>query len=254
MNSESSFIIAMAAATIVIGLLAVFVIYFVIVYRKKQRVLEYEREEFKRTLLEAQIEIKEQTLSDISRELHDNFGQIASIIKMNLNLVLADMPPTKSVKISDSLKLLKELIADMRSLSASLKGENLARFGLVNMIKEDLIRYRNVGALEINFETSDTIPSMNNSYEIFIYRMSQEIFNNILKHSKADKVEVKLTYLNSIFEFSVSDNGVGFDSESETSGAGILNIKQRCEMIGASLKIESIPSQGTRVIIKMKDK
>lgn len=252
MNDKLNLTIAIAAATIVMGLLTIFVIYFVIIYRKKQRAFEWQKEVFKQALLQTEIEIKEQTLSDISRDLHDNLGQVASLIKINLNLALPNIPAGSSGKITESLELLKQLIQDIRSLSVSLKGENLTRFGLVKMIEKDIIRYQSIGELKIDFHVIGNLPSFDKSTEIFLYRMTQEIFNNILKHAKANKVEVKMSYTNSIFQLSINDNGIGFDISQQPQGAGIINLKQRCEMIGAEFNIQSKLNQGTTINIDKK--
>ncbi len=252
MNDKLNLIIAIAAATIVMGLLTIFVIYFIIIYRKKQRDFEWQKEVFKQALLQTEIEIKEQTLSDISRELHDNLGQVASLIKINLNLALPEIPEENSGKITESLDLLKQLIQDIRSLSVSLKGENLARFGLVKMIEKDIVRYQSIGELKIDFHVTGDLPNFDKSTEIFLYRMTQEIFNNILKHAKSTQVEVKMSYTNSIFQLSINDNGIGFELASRKQGSGIINLKQRCEMIGAEFNIQSELNQGTTINIDKK--
>lgn len=252
MNDKTDLLIAIAAATVVMGLFTVFIVYFIVLYRKKQRAFAGEREAFKQALLQTEIEIKEQTLGDISLELHDNLGQIASLIKINLNLALLDLPAERSQKITESLTLLKQLIHDIKSLSVSLKGENLARFGLLKMIEKDVERYKKIGGLTIHFNVSKPLPTFEKATEIFLYRMSQEIFNNILKHAHATIVHFSITYAAPLFELTITDNGKGFDVNTQAKGSGLLNLKERCAMIGATLHIESSQQKGTAIQIQKK--
>ncbi|MBI3134447.1 MAG: sensor histidine kinase [Bacteroidetes bacterium] len=251
MSDKVDLIMAIAFSTIVMATMATFIIYFIIIYRKKQRAFEWEREVFKQALLKTEVEIKEQTLSDISRELHDNLGQMASLIKINLNLVLPRLSAEEGQKISESLDLLKQLIKDIKSLSVSLKGENLARFGLLKMIEKDIERYERAGGLKINLSVAQTLPLLEPAIEVFLYRMSQEIFNNILKHANASEVEVTVSFNSPVFRLGISDNGKGFDSNLNPAGSGLVNLKERCQMIGARLDLKSGLNQGTTVAIEL---
>jgi len=251
MNDRTDLMIAIGAATIVMALLTIFIIYFILIYRKKQRDFQGERENFKQALLETEIEIKEQTLSDISRELHDNLGQIASLIKINLNLTLPDLNSENKEKIEESIHLTKQLIQDIRSLAVSLNGKNLNRFGLFKMIKKDLERYEKIGGLKINLTATEDLPIFEKATAIFLYRMWQEIFNNILKHAQASKVEIEMVYKNNVFELCIADNGIGYNTAEQYIGSGIINLNERCRIIGATLSIKSEINQGTGICIKL---
>ena len=251
MSSDTDLIIAIAAATTVMTVLSGGIVYFIIIYRKKQQVFEREREDFKLALRKTEIEIKEQTLSDISRELHDNIGQIASLIKINLNLVLPHLSSPNHEKVSESLDLLKQLIKDIKSVSISLKGENLKKFGLLKMVQNDVEQYQRTTGLTTRFSGPEKLPEMDPAIEIFLYRMSQEIFNNILKHANASEAAVLVNVTDTIFTLCISDNGKGFHFTTEQNGSGLTNLKERCDMIGAELAIESEPGKGTKITITL---
>lgn len=237
--------------TCVFAILIVFIVLFVINYQKRQKEFENERAALKKALLETEIEIKEQTLTNISRELHDNIGQIASLIKINLNLLSSDLPETDKLKVEDSIVLIKGLIKDIKALSVSLKSENLQRFGLVKMISKDIERYKSIGDLSVDFESGETIHEMDAETEVILYRMSQEVFNNILKHAEASTVSVKVLEENKNLTFSFKDDGQGFNADTVELGSGLINLKERCKMIGAELKIESVINQGTLIEITL---
>ena len=251
MGSGTDLIIAIAAATAVMIILSGGIVYFVVIYRKRQQLFENEREAFKQALLKTEIEIKEQTLSDISRELHDNIGQIASLIKINLNLVLPQLSSEEHEKVSESLLLLKQLIKDIQSVSVSLKGENLKRFGLLSMIKRDVERYEKATGLKINLAAPVELPEIDQAIEIFLYRMSQEIFNNIVKHACASEVDFSIDIKGNSFVLQISDNGKGFNVSENLSGSGLMNLKERCQMINADLEVESNINHGTKITIEL---
>lgn len=254
MTIDTQFFIAISSAIFVMALLASFIIYFMLLYRKKQEDFEWEREQYKKALLETEIEIKEQTLTNISRELHDNIGQIASLIKINLNLVNGELSEPDKAKVTDSIQLSKQLIKDVKALSVSLKSENLQRFGLINMISKDIKRYQSVGDLKIKFVSPEILPPLNSEVETILYRMSQEIFNNILKHANAISVIMSITIVDNSIIFKIIDDGIGFDFNTVEQGSGLSNINERCKMIGAQLKIESVPHKGTDIEINLETK
>lgn len=116
LSANTDIITTIITGTLLFGLLTVFIIYFILLYRKSQTKLHFERERRKRELLQAEVEIKEQTLVNVSREIHDNLGQAAALVKINLNLVSQNIPEADREKINESTELMKKLIGDMRSL------------------------------------------------------------------------------------------------------------------------------------------
>ncbi|MFD1553822.1 hypothetical protein DNU06_09460 [Putridiphycobacter roseus] len=239
--------------TSIFGILIAFIVVFIIIYQKKQQAFQFERETFKKSLLQTEIEIKEQTLSNISRELHDNLGQVASLIKINLGLIAKDLPESESDKINESVDLTKHLIHNIRSLSVSLKSENIARFGLIKMIEKDIERYKSIGGLDIDFKQSNDMTTFDPTKEIFLYRMTQEIFNNILKHAQATKVEFYIQKDKNNITFIITDDGIGFDAQQISIGSGLLNLKERCQIIGAEFNMQSKTGKGTTINIELKN-
>ena len=189
-------------------------------------------------------------MSNISRELHDNFGQIASLIKINLNMMKTVEKDNASV--NESLDLVKQLILDIKSLSTTLKGENLQRFGLLNMIDKDIARMSRLESINLTRSGINDMPTLLPETIVFLYRMSQEIFNNILQHSGASEANLKVEFSNKLITFKFSDNGKGFDTSTNKKGNGLINLYERCELIKAQLIINSSVSKGTTITIKIK--
>jgi signal transduction histidine kinase len=199
-NPVTELIFPLIVGTLLFFALAVAIILFLRQYHKTQQKFDWERQNHKQALLQTEIEIKEQTLNAVSRELHDNLGQIASLIKINLNLVSTNINEHDRSKILESIELLKQLIADIKSLSLSLNSDNIHRIGLFESIKQDIERINRTGTLQIKFTSQNTLPALDPDVEIFLYRICQEAWNNILKHAKATNATLLLSFKSGVLE------------------------------------------------------
>jgi two-component system, NarL family, sensor kinase len=259
MQKESSeIIITIIAGTITLLLLGFFIISFLFLYRrrhhrylreKQQLQLSYEGE-----LLKTKLEIQEQTFKHISQEIHDNIGQVLSLAK--LNIATMDITETAGLeqKIGDSKKLISKAIQDLRNLSHGLSTDFIADMGLTRAIGFELEMIRKSGEYETVLETEGTAYSLDTQKELIIYRIIQEILNNIIKHSSARKIIIYLLYERSVFTLSITDNGNGFDltplnDNTSSSGLGIRNMHNRAQLIGAGFLISSTLGKGTSVTI-----
>lgn len=245
-------LIPLGGGVVLLGLLVGFIIYFISLYKKKEVEYKWEREQAKQLALKNEIEIKKQTLSYVSRELHDNLGQIASLIKINLGMVRLNENHEDFDKVNDSRALIKSLIVDIKSLSTTLKGENLQRFGLIDMIKKDLARIEKISLIKTNLQVDNDFPELSSEKTVFLYRMTQEIFNNILQHSSATTAELHILVINKIgIQFKFTDNGNGFNVGTNKPGNGLINLEERCKLINATLEINSDLGKGTEIRISL---
>ena len=255
MNPDS--IIPIIAGTVLVTVLVGFIIFFVFLYKKAQLKFELERQQFQQALLETEVEIREQTLADIARELHDNIGQIASLAKIQLNMLPSPEGQSEFEKLEESRQLLQHLISELRGLSNSLNYENVQNVGLIGMMEKDIVRINKSGFVKVIFHNSLSDLSLDSKIAIFLYRMFQEAVNNILKHSEADEVIVTLEQKNQELTLHVADNGIGvkyseLQSLLESStGNGLRNIKHRCKLIGAKFNMESRENIGTFISINL---
>jgi signal transduction histidine kinase len=242
------YLIPVIGGTTLFGLLLAFIIYFILIYRKTQVKLDFEKERLKSELLRVENEVKEQTLTNVSRELHDNFGQIASLIKINLSMVSKLESSSDQQKITESTELIKQLIGDIKSLSASLNGERISKLGWLKTIAEDIKRINSIGTMQIEYN-SDFASTLTRDKEVILYRIIQELFNNSLKYAQAEKAELNIYTKNNTTTISYTDNGIGFDVNKVVLGSGLINIKERCKMINAELKMTSILGKETNFTI-----
>ena len=135
--------------TIFLLIIAIGIITLVLVYQKRQAQYLKENENlklsFEKELLKSQIEIQEQTLAHLGRELHDNLGQVASLIKINLSTISLGEQDKAGEKIENTKDLTRQLIADIKSLSVSLGSDLLTELGLVKAIETEVGRVNKTG-------------------------------------------------------------------------------------------------------------
>jgi len=250
-------VVLMATGAIFFSFLAGFIIYFMFLYRQKQllHVVEEKRlkAEYEQALAESQNEIQEDVLRHVSSEIHDNLGQIASLLKIHLyTLPVAE---NGVEKLNESKELLSQLIHDLKALSIGLNTNYIHENGWVYALENEVSRINKTGVIQAFFTFPDERISIDSGKEIFLFRMAQEILNNMLKHAEASEIQIKIQEENNILVASFRDNGRGFDvDEMLTNGiknkhSGLLNLQKRGQLIGAEIKIESKLGQGSEFII-----
>lgn len=240
--------------TLAFLVLAGFVIFFLVMYlrRKNKNILEKRQlqSQFQQELLQTQLEIQEQTLKNISQEIHDNIGQVLSLAKLNLNRMDPSKPTDLEEKIRDSKNLVGKAIQDLRDLSKTLNTDNIASIGLLKAIEYELEMIRKTGSHETAVTQKGNITRLDGQKELILFRIVQEVLNNILKHAEAKKISVDAIYNNNYLEMQIEDDGKGFDLNGlseQDRGIGIHNMSNRAKMIGAEFKINSTIGKGTEI-------
>jgi two-component system NarL family sensor kinase len=256
-NDES--IVIIVAGTIMVLLLGIFIIGFLFFYQKKHNIYLTEKEilasKFRQELLKTQLEVQEQTMQTIGADLHDNIGQLLSLTSLTLNSIELDNKAKARQKIDDSIDLTLRSIKEMRLLGHLLQGDQLMAVGLVEAVRQLVNWMERSGKYEIVYTAGDEIPANSNADKnLIIFRITQEIFNNIIKHAAATEITVDLDYTEGMLELRIADNGVGFVAD-ETPlarhGMGLQNIRKRAAIIGGEAIIASNEGQGTKIIISI---
>lgn len=238
-----------------------FINYIITLYNKKNiefntqlqlRILEEEKE-----ILKTRIDVHEETIQKISKELHDNVNQILTLAKLNLN----DLNPFEinSEKINISKDLITNAINELSSLSNSLSSQLVKDLGLIRSIElecERIMKIKNI-ILIIENDISDT--DIDTENQLILYRIFQESTRNSIIHGKATRINIKL-YKNDFFEFifEISDNGTGFNindleltaNKSTISHQGLKNMQRRASIINADFLIDSAVDAGTKITIR----
>jgi two-component system, NarL family, sensor kinase len=228
----------------------------ILYYNRRKKHLQEKKmmhSEFQQELLLTQIEIQEQTLKNISEEIHDNIGQVLSLAKLHLNMI----PPAEAaaqVKVNDAKDLVSKAINDLRDLSRSMHGEKITEIGLQEAITNELKTLQNIGQFNTSLKVNGNYYKLENQKEMVVFRMVQEALHNALKHSKASVLQVELNYQPDLFQLSVCDNGIGFNSYFQNpaeTGIGLKSIRNRAVLIGGKVSINSTPGKGTDILLEI---
>jgi len=225
-------------------------------YRHQQELLEL-RESFNKTLLQSKLEIQEQTLNHISKELHANFGHLVSLININLSELMARGNDELKENILETKSLAKHLLGELKALSASLNTDHIMQIGFSKAFQNEIAAIGKRKRYEIAFSKTDNEYRLSPEREIILFRMCQEILNNILKHAKASSINASLNYSLTEMTIEISDDGIGFDlgiandQSSEKQSTGLLNIFNRAKQISAYVSVESKIDKGTKFVINI---
>jgi signal transduction histidine kinase len=245
--------------TCLILFFAVALIFFLFLDQRKrfrhQEEVSRMKEAFNQALWESKLEIQEQTLDHISKELHANVGHLVSLININLSTILPQSSSDMKESILETKSLAKQLLADLRALSASLNTDHIREIGFARALENEVGRLEKTKRYKVDFSVTGDPYRISPEHEIILFRLSQEVLNNIVKYAKAGSVTTKVEYFPEKMCLEISDNGIGFDvKEVEKQSAvkvstGFLNMRKRARLINGAIDINSEPGKGTRVSI-----
>jgi len=252
MDTANDLYVMVIGTTIVLLLLLSAVISLLFIYQRRQirnqLDLKKMKDEFDLEILRSRLEMREQTLQNISEEIHDNVGQVLSLANLNLSSVELDNSPRDRELIDRVMTLLSKAIGDLRNLSRTLDPENISNMRLAECVQFELDLLEKTGKYKTSLELRGFEKPLNASKQLLVYRITQEAINNIIKHASATHVDVAMHYTEEGLSILISDNGTGFREAWNTpkNGAGLRNMKNRAKLVNGSLAIDSSQA-GTRL-------
>jgi signal transduction histidine kinase len=181
----------------------------------------------------------------IGRELHDEAGQSLICIRLQLELLEMSLPPDSEVvpKLGEARDLTERTILEIRRLIADLSPAVLEQFGLDAALRQLVKRFQGIHQIKVRLNTSK-LRRLPQQLEIVTYRIIQECFNNVSKHSLAANVNISVSSADGLLRLLVDDDGVGFHVESALSKGdsfGLAGIRERVALLGGAFSIESRP-------------
>jgi signal transduction histidine kinase len=246
-------------STLVLLILGAYIIYSLFLSQRKrfrhQQELFDIKEAFGQTLMHSKLAIQEQTLDHIAKELHANFSHLVSLININLQEILPQTQNITRENVLETKYLAKQLMGEIKALSASLNTDHIMHIGLTQALDNELAR--------LNKKFNVTVTKTGEEYrlkpenEIILFRLCQEVLNNVINYSGASKILVSLIFDTNNFTLSITDNGKGFNVEEamsnsgEKQSTGLINMRKRASVIQASFSISSSPGSGTTVTINI---
>lgn len=210
-------------------------------------------EEYTRVLGELynnQQKVQEQTLNHVSQEIHDNVGQLLSLVRMQLNQV-AEKGGAENKLIIDAQDNIGRAMRDLRDMARGMSSDRIKLLGLFGSVEQEAQRIQRTGACEVNTHCEGSIQSLDHQREIILFRVIQESLQNVFKHAKASRIDISFHYQPHLLKIQVIDNGEGFvpEKKQKGSGLGLMNMQHRVQLAGGELSLETKEGEGTKVSI-----
>ncbi len=228
-------LITLIAGTVLLLFLVIVIITAATRYQNRKRIhlmdMEQIKHEMVKEILKARLEAQEETLNQISRELHDNIGQLLSSAKILVAMGARAMPtPVEELQLAD--ETISKAIGDLRALSKSLNKEWLEKFNFIENLNAEAKRINSSKALEMVVNHPEEI-QLTSEHQLVLFRIVQESFQNSLKHGQATLIKIEVHQLHAQLEVKIEDNGKGFDvTDTSLQGVGMINIKNRTQLLG----------------------
>ena len=191
-----------------------------------------------------------QERAHLARELHDSVTQALfsmGLTLRTLELLLATDPEAANEKVAELRELQKDALAEMRTLIFELRPSSLESDGLVQALRTHAtaVQRRTGLAIVVDAEPIDRLPL---STEEALYRIGQEALHNVVKHANASHATIRIVREGDRVRLSVTDDGAGFDPDRVPRGhLGLIGMRQRVDLVGGELRVESRPGHGTVV-------
>ena len=247
---------------IIIGTIAMLlpvsaIIFFVILYYRRQRIQRAAHEEaLHQAMLEASVVSQEVVRRQIGGDLHDEIGAILSATRMSLSQMnkFADNESKRNVLLGKTEELLNEALFNVRRISKDLMPSTLDEFGLIEALKDFSQKMTLHTNLPIHFCHDNLNKRYDPKIELSLYRSTQELVNNAIKHAEAKEIKISLKEDKNVLILQVSDDGKGFDLvaiNQPSRGIGIKNIESRMSLIKGRIKFDVEIGRGSTFIINV---
>ncbi|WP_298543805.1 sensor histidine kinase [uncultured Aquimarina sp.] len=243
----------------------------VLIYRntkRKQHIAEQEREiEIQKTekllkeqelsAIDAMISGQEKERQRLANDLHDNLGSTLATVKLHFDHLKnnRDNPKVENIEelYSKTNSLLDEAYQKVRTIAHEKNSGVMAKQGLLPAIKNLAKKASNGNELKIEIQDYGLDERLDNTLEISIFRIIQELITNTIKHANASEIHISLTNHDSLLNIIVEDNGKGFNAKilPEKDGMGLKSIEKRIEHMEGTFEIDSTIDKGTNIIINI---
>lgn len=204
------------------------------------------REEQVRQLAEHMLHVEEAERRRISRELHDEAGQSMLCIRLQMEMLESSLPDSfaaQKASLREVRQTTERTILEIRRLIAALSPAVLEQLGLGAALRQLVNRFRQVNAARVKLSLGN-LESLSKKTGMIVYRLVQECFNNIAKHSRANTVNLSVFAADGYLRLVVEDNGVGFHIEealARRESFGLSGMRERVALLGGAFQVESNP-------------
>ena len=198
------------------------------------------------------IHAQEEERTRLARELHDDFSQQIATLSIAASNLKKHIPKDATEARTQSERMQQKLIdlaESVRKFSHNLHPAMLEYAGLSAALKDYCVEFGMLSGIAVSFRAEGTFEGLPSDVVLCLYRSTQEALQNVLKHAQVRRAQVTIGRTTETVRLIVSDQGVGMDTHTATSGLGLVNLRERTRLVNGALKIESSPHQGTTVTI-----
>ena len=199
------------------------------------------------------ISTQESTLRHISRELHDEFGQVLTAIGSMLRRAGKQAPEGSPLRqdLQEVQEIAQSTLNNIRTLSQALHPVLLEEAGLESTLDWYIPTVGRQAGIDLHYEKTGKQFPVETSAGVHIYRVLQEALNNVSRHAGVREAWIRLKYLPESLELEVEDHGAGFVAEKTQRGIGLVAMRERAELIGGTLAVTPRAQGGTHVRLKI---
>jgi two-component system sensor histidine kinase UhpB len=215
-----------------------------------RRMLERLDAERRRTS-SAALQAMEEERARVARDLHDEVNQSLTGVLLHLEAAREKAPPDLDRELAETKGMANQAMQELLTLARALRPTALDDLGLTAALAGHVADVRRQTDIEASFESEGDFSDLDPEIQLVAYRVAQEALSNVISHSGARHVRVRLVRAGEGLELTVSDDGHGFDLDKEAAGLGIPGMRERALLVGGELAIESKPPVGTRVRLRV---
>jgi signal transduction histidine kinase len=199
------------------------------------------------------ISSQESTLRSISRELHDEFGQVLTAVGSLLTRSARSLPEGSPLRddLGEVRDIAQTTLDNIRSLSQALHPVMLDETGLESTMDWYIPTVEKQTGIDISYVKSGAPFSVDGNAAVHIYRVLQEALNNVARHSGARAAQVRMNFLSDALELEVEDHGKGTESSAMRTGIGVVGMRERAELLKGTIEFKRPPQGGTLVRLKV---
>jgi len=201
------------------------------------------------------IDTQESERKRISRDLHDDIGTKLSALGLFLSSMREKASGNGNAEIRElaqsSEQFIKETVHDLRELLLDLSPSVLEDFGYTTAVEGLINKINQTRLIHFNLVIFGIKERLSKEYELALYRITQELVNNVLKHAEAKKVTLQIGRRDDLLILMIEDDGKGFEIAEHQDGYGLKNLSSRTELLQGKMTIDSAPGKGTSVLIEI---
>ena len=203
-----------------------------------------------RELAAGMLEVEERERRRISRELHDEAGQLLPYVRLQLEVLERETEaPGVKKRLAEARELIGATVTEIRRVLSDLSPAVLEQLGLAAAVRQLLIRLRQTHGIAIRLD-AERLTGLPKKAEIVAYRLAQECCNNVARHSSASHLNVSLSAADGELKMRIQDDGAGFrvaEALAKPGSYGLAGMRERVALAGGRLDLSSAPGRGTRV-------